>query len=131
MVGSGRGREEEAARSGQAEFGAAVVVAQAGDDEAQRLVEVSMVGTAALLGQRARASGGEVVTVAAAGEVVGGGSGELHRGTSTYAVSLVGGSPRSACTFAQRAKASQMLARASSLLCPWLTQPGRAGHSAI
>ena len=39
--------------------------------------------------------------------------------------------PRSARTSRQRAIASRTLARASSRVSPWLTQPGIDGHSAI
>ncbi len=51
--------------------------------------------------------------------------------TSTCCVSTVNGMPRSARTSRHAAIASRILARTSSRDCPWLTQPGMAGHSAI
>jgi hypothetical protein len=51
--------------------------------------------------------------------------------TSTCCNSTVSGRPRSEQTSKQAAIASRMLARASSRVAPWLTQPGIEGHSAI
>ena len=51
--------------------------------------------------------------------------------TSTCCNSTVSGRPRSERTSKQAEIASRMLARASSRVAPWLTQPGMEGHSAI
>ena len=54
-----------------------------------------------------------------------------YRATSTCRVSMVRGMPLSARTSIQSSMASRMFASASSLVPPWLTQPGMDGHSAI
>src|SRR3989337_247971 len=51
--------------------------------------------------------------------------------TSTWRVSMVRGRPCSARTSRQSWIASLMFSNASSLVEPWLTQPGTDGHSAI
>src|SRR3954471_7129530 len=51
--------------------------------------------------------------------------------TSTCCVSTVTGRPRAARTSRQTVIASRIFASASSLVAPWLTQPGMDGHSTI
>ena len=51
--------------------------------------------------------------------------------TSTWWVSIVSGSPRSARTSRHNLMASFTFSKACSFVVPWLTQPGMAGHSAI
>ena len=49
--------------------------------------------------------------------------------TSIWRVSTVKGNPRSARTSKHARIASRMFVRATSLVSPWLTHPGMAGHS--